>query len=342
MWIPFTPSQTCVQVFKASFERVGDWSSVSLTTQDLLEQIAKYLHSTTRDKETARQLAETLPRLIRVPVSPRYRNLLKLAPTIAERELPMGLNLGSFESSDNLAHLTEQARIRWTSSTGVLSSVSWGKFSGWIDTPELALLSTALMYLSPSARTAFSTWVGEQPNLPARAIGPCYAFMDCQAAFVRDSSGQISPPRVVVDKIIDCAARILFKLGERAEYQRWAAQTLVNAAHVLPEETDRLVRAVMKRYPSNPRDAVQRHIFSFAVWAATKSSHWEELVDSVVDSSLLWLVRRFAEDESDSSELLATFPGLSKLLVLEGQRSSLTVHNRIAIVVCIKREAPPR
>ncbi|KAG9079748.1 hypothetical protein FRC06_007517 [Ceratobasidium sp. 370] len=312
IWIPFTPSQMCARIFKSSLELVEDWSSVSTTIGSLLEQLATRLRSNTLSKDSATQLAQTLPQLIKVPSLPKYRNLLKLAPTIAEREVPLGLDLGLLQLSDSLAHVAEQARIRWTSKTGALESMSWQDFSGWIETPELVRLSTALMYLSADARAAFSSWIGQQSNLPARAIGPCFALMDCHAALTRTSSDQALVPQTTANIIVDCAARILFKHGERSEYQRWAAQTLINVVLTLPRGVDRVVRSTLKRFPSNPRDTVQRHIFLFVSWAATHSSSWEELVDSVIDSTLLWLVRRFAEDESDSSELLATLPGFGE------------------------------
>ncbi|KAG8735771.1 hypothetical protein FRC10_010167, partial [Ceratobasidium sp. 414] len=314
IWIPFTPGQVCAQIFRSSLELVENWASVSTTTGSLLEQLAMRLRSSTLSKDSATQLAETLPRLIKVPPVPEYRNLLKLAPTIAERELPLGLNLGLLQPSDSLAHVTEEARIRWTSKTGALRSISWQDFSGWIETPELVRLSTALMYLSANTRAAFSNWVGQQSSLPARAIGPCFAFMDCHAALARTLPDQILVPQTTVDIIVDCAARILFKHGERPEYQRWAAQTLINVVRTLPGDIDRVARSTLKRFPANPRDAVQQHILLFVSWAAPYSSYWEELVDLVVDSALLWLVRRFAEDESDSPELLATLPGFESLL----------------------------
>ncbi|KAG8718925.1 hypothetical protein FRC08_004054 [Ceratobasidium sp. 394] len=314
IWVPFTPGQICAQVFKSSLELIENWASVSPTIGSLLEQLAMRLRSSALDKDSATQLAETLPQLIKVPPLPEYRNLLKLAPTIAERELPLGLDLGSFQPCDSLTHVTEQARIRWTSRTGALSSISWQGFSGWLETPELVRLSTALMYLSANARAAFSSWIGQQSSLPARAIGACFALTDCHAALTRTSSDQTPVLQTTVDIIVDCAARILFKHGERSEHQRWAAQTLTNVVHALPGEVTRIVRSTVKRFPSNPRDTVQHHVFFFVSWAASHSSHWDELVDSVVDSTLLWLVRRFAEDESDSSELLGTLSGFESLL----------------------------
>ncbi|KAG9122286.1 hypothetical protein FRC07_001408, partial [Ceratobasidium sp. 392] len=314
IWVPFTPNQTCAQVFKASLETLTSWPSSSTSAGILLEQLAKHLRSSTIDKDTSAQLVQVLPRLIRVPAQPEYLNLQKLVPTITERELPLGLNLGLLEASASLVQLIEQARPRWAAKTKALNSISWDDFSSWIETPELVQLSTALMYLSPDARTAFSSWVGQQSSLPVCAIGPCFALMDCQAAFVRVLHDQPPLPRTIARRIVDCSTLVLFKYGERTEYQRWATRTLINAVSALPEEIDEIVRLVLKRFPSNPRDAVQQHIFSFVVWASSHSSHWEELVNLAVDSTLLWLVRRFAEDESDSPELLATLSGFESIL----------------------------
>lgn len=282
--------------------------SIPPSVAGLLEQLAKHLRSSVLDKSTATQLAKALPQLIRVPAHPEYHNLLKLAPTIAERELPLGLNISLPDFSSTLANVTQQARIRWASRTGVLGSMPWDSFSRWVETPELARLGATLVYLSPSAREAFSEWIGQQKNLPARAIGPCFALMDCQAAFGRAAIGQVALTETTIEAIVGCATRIMFKQGERVEYQRWATQTLVNTIHALPDELNRIIRIVSKRMPSNPRDVVHQHVFSFLGWASSRSTLWEEVVDSVVDSALLWFVRRFAEDETDSLELLETLP----------------------------------
>ncbi|KAG8703302.1 hypothetical protein FRC09_004237 [Ceratobasidium sp. 395] len=314
VWIPFIPSQTSVRIFKASLGLVENWQSVSTATWNLLDRLAMHLRSSTSDKDTTAHLLEVLPKLISVPAHFKYHNLLEITPVIAERQLPLGLNLGLIESSGSLMQVTELARLQWTSKMGILSSVSWHEFSRWIETPQLTRLSTALMYLSIEARAAFSTWVGHQSSLPASAIGLCFAFMDCQAALARASADQLPLSQLTVDRVLDCCARVLFKHGGRLESQSWAVQALINVTHSLPAEIERIVRLVSKRLPSNPRDVVQQQIFSFAVWAASHSPRWEELVDSIVDSTLLWLVRRFAEDESDSPELLAALLGFESLL----------------------------
>ncbi|QRW12827.1 nucleolar pre-ribosomal-associated protein 1 [Ceratobasidium sp. AG-Ba] len=314
IWIPFTPSLTCVQVFKSLLTAVEVPAPIPPANKDLLENLASHLRSIVLDKSTAKQLAEIIPQLVNLHTNSDYRNVLMLAADIAERELPVGLGLSPIERRGDLVSITEQARNQWTSRTGVLSSISWDKFSGWIDTPELGQFSAALMYLSASARSAFSAWIAEQSNLPARAIGPCFALLDCEAAFARLQCSQNHLPKPTLDLILDCASRILFKHGERTEYHNWAAQTLANAMLAFPEEAERIVRAVTKRFPSHHRDVVQTHIISLATWAINRSQSWEELAESIVDSTLLWLVRRFAEDESDSPDLLATFPNFETLL----------------------------
>lgn len=301
-----------MHVVEAVLQRISDWSAVSTAIQRILEQLIKRLLPASLGRASSERLANALPRLIHIPASSPCRSLLKLAPAIAERELPLGLNLANVDPSESLAQLTQNARSRWGNSTGALRSISFAGFSGWVETDELARFSTAVMYHSANTRAAFSAWVGEQSSLPSRAIGPCFAFMDCQAALVQESGDHEELPEVVILRILDCASRSLFKYGELVERQRWAAQALMNTAYALPSKLDAIVRAVTTRFPSNHREVVQRYALLFVLWAVSQSPHWEELADSTVDSALLWLVRRFAEDESDSPELLSILPVLGQ------------------------------
>ncbi|KDN46833.1 hypothetical protein RSAG8_03910, partial [Rhizoctonia solani AG-8 WAC10335] len=185
--------------------------------------------------------------------------------------------------------------------------------SAWIETEELARMSTALMYLSESARVAFAAWAEQQGSLSTRSIGPCFALVDCSSVTTQNGA-TISPlQQNVANKILDCAARVLFKHSESDERRRWAMHALFRAVHALPEDIENIVRIVTKRLPSNHKDIFHQYALSFFAYGALQS-HWEDALDSVVDSGLLWLVRRFAEDDTDSSDLLSCLPIFAKLL----------------------------
>ncbi|CAE6491117.1 unnamed protein product [Rhizoctonia solani] len=313
VWIPFTPASTCIRILKSLLARIQTWGTISPTVASILESLANYLGTVTLQKTYSRQLAEALPELIKMPKLTEFPYLLKLVSSIVQQELPLGLDLSSFEPSGNLSDVVKQATNRWSSRTGVISSVSWSNFSSWVETKELAKMSIALMYLSESARVSFVTWVEQQDNLSTRSIGPCFALVDCYSAAAQSSANTIHLQRTLVNKVLDCAARVLFKHGESGERQRWAMHTLIRATQAFPENIENVVRIVTKRFPPNHRDMFHRHALSFFAFGALQS-HWEDVLDSVIDSGLLWLVRRFAEDDIDSLDLQTCLPIFAKLL----------------------------
>ncbi|CAE6427965.1 unnamed protein product, partial [Rhizoctonia solani] len=313
VWIPFTPALTCIRIFKSVLAQIQNWDSISPVVASLLESLGGHLRAVTLHKVDSRQLAETLPELLKIPKLTEFPTLLELASTIVKQELPLGLDLSSVEANGSLSDLVKQATSRWSSRTGVISSISWSNFSAWIETEELARMSTALMYLSESARVAFAAWAEQQGSLSTRSIGPCFALVDCSSVTTQNGA-TISPlQQNVANKILDCAARVLFKHSESDERRRWAMHTLFRAVHALPEDIENIVRIVTKRLPSNHKDIFHQYALSFFAYGALQS-HWEDALDSVVDSGLLWLVRRFAEDDTDSSDLLSCLPIFAQLL----------------------------
>ncbi|CAE6418313.1 unnamed protein product [Rhizoctonia solani] len=313
IWIPFTPASTCIRILKSVLTYIENWASISPAVASLLESLASHLRTINLQRVDSQQLAETLPELLKIPKLTEFPGLLKLASTIVKHELPLGLDLSSFETSGSFSELVKQTTSRWSSRTGLIGTVSWSNFSGWIETEDLARMSTALMYVSESARVAFAVWVEQQDSLSTRSIGPCFALVDCYLATTQEGTSMWTLQRNVVNKILDCAARVLFKHSESDERQRWAMHALLRAVQAFPENIENIVQIVTKRLPSSHRDIFHRYALSFFT-DGTSQSHWEDVVDSVVDSALLWLVRRFAEDDTDSPDLLSCLPIFVKLL----------------------------
>ncbi|ELU36766.1 hypothetical protein AG1IA_09204 [Rhizoctonia solani AG-1 IA] len=283
VWIPFTPASTCIR-------SLGD-----------------HLRVSTSHETDSRQLASALPQLIKLPKLTDFPGLLKLSSTIVQQELPLCLDLSSVEANRGLSDIVKQATSQWSSRTGAIDSVSWRDFLGWTETEELVKMSTALIYLSKNARDSFVTWMEGQDTIGTHSIGPCFALVDCYTAIAQAGGSNLPLERTSVNKILDCAARTLFKRGESEERQRWAMHILFTITQKFPRDIDATVQAVTKRFPSNHKDVFHRYALSFVAHVASQS-HWEDLLDSVIDSGLLWLVRRFAEDETDSPELQSCLP----------------------------------
>ncbi|KAH7334663.1 ribosome 60S biogenesis N-terminal-domain-containing protein [Rhizoctonia solani] len=313
VWIPFTPASTCIRVLKSALAQIQSWDSVSPAVASLFESLASHLRTATLDKEDVQLLAETLPELLKIPKLTKFPGLLKLASTIVKQELPLGLDLSSVETNGSLLDVVKQAAGRWSSRTGVIDSISWSNFSGWIETEEVAIMSTALMYLSEGARVAFASWIEQQDNLSTRSIGPCFALIDCYSAITENGACTFPLQQSMVNKVLDCAARVLFKHSEPDERRRWAMHTLIRVLRAFPNSIDDVVQVVTKRLPSNHKDIFHRYTLSFFAYEALEP-RWEDILDSVVDSSLLWLVRRFAEDDTDTQDLLSCLPIFAKLL----------------------------
>ncbi|KAJ1305979.1 hypothetical protein OPQ81_010694 [Rhizoctonia solani] len=313
VWIPFTQASTCIRIFKLILARIQNWDSVSPAIASLLESLATHLRTVALHKADSQQLAETLPELIKIPELTKLPSLLGLTSTIVKQELPLGLDLSLFEATGRLCDVIRQATSRWSSRTGVIGSMSWSNFSGWVETEELTKMSTALMYLSESARIAFGTWVEQQDKLSARSIGPCFAWVDCYSTFSQNDEQKSPTQQSLVNKILDCAARVLFKHSEYGQRHVWAMHTLIRAIQAFPKNMENVVQIVTKRYPSNHKDIFHRYALSFFAHGCLQSN-WEDALDSIVDSGLLWLVRRFAEDDSDSPDLQSCLPIFAKLL----------------------------
>ncbi|CAE6428618.1 unnamed protein product [Rhizoctonia solani] len=311
VWVPFTPASTCIRVLKSILAWIQNWDSVSPAVESLLESLASRFRVATLHKEDLQLLAEALPELLKIPKLTKFPGLLKLASSIVKQELPLGLDLSSVETNGSLFDVIKRSSGRWASRTGVIDSVSWSHFSGWIETEELAKMSTALMYLSKSARVAFASWVEQQDNFTARSIGPCFALIDCCSA----QNGESTLPlrQNVISKALDWAARVLFKHSEPDERRRWAMHTLIRAIQAFPNKIESVVQVVTKRLPSNHKDIFHRYALSFFAYEALEP-RWEDTLDSVIDSGLLWLVRRFAEDDNDAQDLLSCLPIFAKLL----------------------------
>ncbi|CUA66956.1 Protein furry homolog-like [Rhizoctonia solani] len=313
IWIPFTPASTCIRILKSVLAHIQNWDSISPAVASLLESLAGHLRTTALDKMDSRQLAEVFPKLLQVPNLVKFPGLLELAYTIVKQELPLGLDLSSIESNGSLSDLVKQSASRWSSRTGIIGSISWTNFSGWIETEELARMSAVLMYLSESARVAFASWIEQQDSLSARSIGPYFALVDCYSTTAQNDRSTTSLQPSVLDKILDCAARVLFKHNESNERQRWAMHALTRATQVFPNNIENIVQIVTKRLPSHHKDTFHRYALSFFAYGALQSQ-WEDLLDSIVDYGLLWLVRRFAEDDIDSPDLLLSLPIFAQLL----------------------------
>ncbi|KAF8756649.1 Ribosome 60S biogenesis N-terminal [Rhizoctonia solani] len=252
VWIPFTPASTCIRVLKLTLSRIQDWETISPTLKLLLE---------------FRQLASALPQLIKLPKLTDFPGLLKLSSTIVQQELPLCLDLSSVEADRGLSDIVKQATGQWSSRTGVIDSVSWRNFLGWTETEELAKMSTALIYLSKNARDSFVTWMEEQDTIGTHSIGPCFAVVDCYTAIAQAGGSNLPLERTSVNKILDCAARTLFKRGESEERQRWAMHILFTITQKFPRDIDATVQAVTKRFPSNHKDVFHRYALSFvATW----------------------------------------------------------------------------
>ncbi|CAE6436478.1 unnamed protein product [Rhizoctonia solani] len=313
IWIPFTPASTCIRILKSVLAHIQNWDSISPAIVSLLESLASHLRTATLDKIDSRQLAETLPKLLQVPNLVKFPGLLELAHTIVKQELPLGLDLSSIESGGSLSDLVKQGASRWSSRTGIIGSIPWANFSGWIETEELARMSAVLMYLSENARVAFACWIEQQDSLNTRSIGPCFALVDCYSAIAQNDPSASCLKPSIVDKILDCAARVLFKHSESNERQRWAMHALTRATQVFPNHIESITQIVTKRLPSHHKDTFHRYALSFFAYVALQPQ-WEDLLDSIVDYGLLWLVRRFAEDDTDSPDLLSSLPIFAQLL----------------------------
>ncbi|KEP52900.1 ribosome 60S biogenesis amino-terminal protein [Rhizoctonia solani 123E] len=313
IWIPFTPASTCIRTLKPILTHIQNWDSISPAVASLLESLASHLRTITLQRVDSQQLAGTLPELLKIPKLTEFPGLLKLASTIIKHELPLGLDLSSVETSESFSELVKQATGRWSSRTGLIGTISWSNFSGWIETEDVARMSTALMYVSESARVAFAAWVEQQDNPSTRSIGPCFALVDCYSATTQEGTNKWTLQRNVVNKILDCASRVLFKCSESDERRQWAMHALFRAVQAFPENIENIVQIVAKRFPSSHKDIFHRYALSFFADGASQS-YWEDVVDSVVDSALLWLVRRFAEDDIDSPDLLSCLPIFAKLL----------------------------
>ncbi|KAF8706710.1 Ribosome 60S biogenesis N-terminal, partial [Rhizoctonia solani] len=332
VWIPFTPASTCIRVLKLTLSRIQDWEDISPTLKLLLESLGDHLRVSTSHETDSRQLASALPQLIKLPKLTDFPGLLKLSSTIVQQELPLCLDLSSVEADRGLSDIVKQATGQWSSRTGVIDSVSWRNFLGWTETEELAKMSTALIYLSKNARDSFVTWMEEQDTIGTHSIGPCFALVDCYTTIAQAGGSNLPLERTSVNKILDCAARTLFKRGESEERQRWAMHILFTITQKFPRDIDATVQAVTKRFPSNHKDVFHRYALSFVSHVASQS-HWEDLLDSVIDSGLLWLVRRFAEDEKDSPELQSCLPIFGLICKIDLRLAHASLANELTLLL---------
>lgn len=230
-----------------------------------------------------------------------------------EAPVPLGHDgLGLPRDIDTIGSLILTSSAHWSRRReelpASLSVTSLLEQDAWDET--CAHLSAVLIYRSSRSCTEFAHWLIRQNTLPSLASFALvlHAFLD--SVLIRLGSGGPMLPssqravRVVIrnfGRLLDTFLAPLTTLNTKHLYGscllhllKWPSM-LSSCATILQEKLESIRPSHIFNVPT---------LSFFYRLAALKGDLHEEVTDSVVALGLQWVVRRFAEDEADSPELL--------------------------------------
>lgn len=195
-------------------------------------------------------------------------------------------------------------------------------------------LLAALIHKSHSAAAEFANRIGSKKASNIRSLLLSHpmslrAFLDVQLAISESSTAAARKPWL--DSLVETLPSICF------EPTSPSSQIFTESAGLLSTLLARssngsdsaIIKAFVDAVPDKPGDAFQLGAVSVAASLAAREDGFEasrtitaELAQLLIDRGLAWLVRRFAEDDFDSSELLDTIDAFASL-IFHASRSGL-------------------
>lgn len=259
-------------------------------------------------------------------LAPRMTDLLRLADTTTgpdalfpallvtlRQSLPLGHDGSIAWDSSILSTLTNQAEELWRTRSLALPPTTQEFVSSLIQADRLSDHSVAiaetLVYLSPQAHSHFATWlIHPVSRRPVDQVIPVLqAFLDTQVVENSRGGHMAADVQAAVGHSAWLFSR-LFVVQTSAGQKAAAAKCLSSIIHLAPEQAGRLSQLCSEAIDSAaPAAILNWDVVNVLGEIGARHVSWREPdgpVTRAVESGLKWLVRRFAEDPTDTHELL--------------------------------------
>ncbi|KAG8877942.1 hypothetical protein FRB97_002907 [Tulasnella sp. 331] len=271
-------------------------------------------------------LAPQLTRLLSLSQLTKGRKVLTTTVlTVLEQIFPYGHNARLPDGDLLLSDMCERVDQRWQTKKLSIPDITGELFDFIIQEDVLSTEATsivvALVRLSLQARSHFAEWL--QGTVLRRSLPLVLPALDAFLDMV--SIGSIGQPERKVAPIlytmvanVSSLLKILFTAKATTLQREHSASCVSALVRLLPDQEGQLRQACREAISAAPHSAMLTwEAVSLFNNLGTENPAWRESESPValaVESGLKWLVRRFAEDPKDSTELLRSL-GQFELLV---------------------------